>query len=145
MDQFEELFTQCHDEGARRAFIENLLAATTPDSRVTILIGLRADFTGRLAEVEALRALVEQNFALLGPMQQEDLVRVIAEPARLGGWAFVSGLVEQYLSDVGQEPGRLPLLSHALLETWTRRAGHVMTLKGYREAGGVEGAIAKTA
>ena len=145
VDQFEELFTQCHDEAGRRAFIDNLLAAARANGRATVLIGLRADFMGRLTEVEELRALVEQNFALLGPMQQEDLVRVIAEPARIGGWAFVSGLVEQFLSDVGQEPGRLPLLSHALLETWARRAGHVMTLKGYRAAGGVEGAIAKTA
>lgn len=145
VDQFEELFTQCHDEAGRRAFIDNLLAAARVGGNVTVLIGLRADFTGRLTEVEALRTLVEQNFALLGPMQQADLVRVIAEPARIGGWAFVSGLVEQFLSDVGQEPGRLPLLSHALLETWARRAGHVMTLRGYREAGGVEGAIAKTA
>jgi type II secretory pathway pseudopilin PulG len=37
------------------------------------------------------------------------------------------------------------LLSHALLETWKRRAGHVLTLKGYAEAGGVHGAIAHTA
>ncbi len=145
VDQFEELFTQCHDEAGRRAFIDNLLAAARNGSNVTVLIGLRADFTGRLTEVEELRALVEQNFALLGPMQQADLVRVILEPARLGGWGFVSGLVEQFLSDVGQEPGRLPLLSHALLETWARRSSHVMTLKGYRAAGGVEGAIARTA
>ena len=77
---------------------------------------------GRLTEVEELRALVEQNFALLGPMQQEDLVRVIAEPARIGGRALVSGLVEQFLSDVGQEPGRLPPLSPALLEKRARGA-----------------------
>ncbi|MEP6896606.1 MAG: WD40 repeat domain-containing protein, partial [Chloroflexota bacterium] len=38
-----------------------------------------------------------------------------------------------------------PLLSHALLETWKRRAGHTLTLKGYADAGGVHGAIAHTA
>jgi hypothetical protein len=78
-------------------------------------------------------------------MEQEDLVRVIAEPARLGNWQFVEGLVEQIVEDMGQEPGRLLLLSHALLETWDRRRGGVMTLGGYRAAGGVEGAIAQTA
>jgi WD40 repeat protein len=36
-------------------------------------------------------------------------------------------------------------LSHALLETWKRRAGHTLTLKGYADAGGVHGAIAHTA
>ena len=39
----------------------------------------------------------------------------------------------------------MPLLSHALLETWQRRRGNVMTLKAYAESGGVRGAIARTA
>ena len=43
------------------------------------------------------------------------------------------------------EPGALPLLSHALLETWKRRRGRMLTLGGYAEAGSVRGAIAKTA
>jgi WD40 repeat protein len=49
------------------------------------------------------------------------------------------------LLDVGDEPGVLPLLSHALLETWKRRRGRTITLKGYAESGGVRGAIAQTA
>jgi len=55
------------------------------------------------------------------------------------------------LHDVGMsegrqpEPGALPLLSHALLETWKRRRANTLTLKGYYEAGGVRGAIAQTA
>jgi hypothetical protein len=39
----------------------------------------------------------------------------------------------------------LPLLSHALLETWRRRRGRTLTLLGYSESGGVRGAIAQTA
>jgi hypothetical protein len=53
--------------------------------------------------------------------------------------------VDLILRDIGDEPGALPLLSHALLETWKRRAGHRLTLKGYADAGGVHGAIAHTA
>ncbi len=49
------------------------------------------------------------------------------------------------LRDVGTEPGALPLLSHALLETWKRRQGHTLTLQGYADAGGVKKAIAQTA
>ncbi len=49
------------------------------------------------------------------------------------------------LQDVGDEPGALPLLSHALLETWKRRRGRTLTLAGYAAAGRVQGAIAKTA
>ena len=145
VDQFEELFTLCNDGEAQRAYLDNLLAAAASMGGVHILIGLRADFTGHLTEPKELKDLVEENIVLLGRMEQEELVRVIMEPAKVGGWAFVDGLVEQILKDVGREPGRLPLLSHALLETWERRSAHVMTLKGYQEAGGVDGAIAKTA
>ena len=56
-----------------------------------------------------------------------------------------AGLVEVLLRDVGQEPGALPLLSHALLETWRRRVGHRLTLAGYAAAGEVRGAIAQSA
>ncbi len=37
------------------------------------------------------------------------------------------------------------LLSYALLETWKRRRGHTLTLGGYAAAGGVQGAIARSA
>jgi tetratricopeptide (TPR) repeat protein len=53
--------------------------------------------------------------------------------------------VEVILDDLGSEPGALPLLSHALLETWKRRRGRVLTVSGYTASGGVHGAIAQTA
>jgi hypothetical protein len=64
---------------------------------------------------------------------------------RRGRWEFEPGLVDLLLHDVGHEPGALPLLSHALLETWQRRRGHTLTLSGYTSSGGVRGAIAETA
>ncbi len=78
-------------------------------------------------------------------MSSDELRLAIEEPARRGGWEFVPGLVDLLLRDVGDEPGALPLLSHALLETWQRRRGTTMTLRSYAESGGVRGAIARTA
>src|SRR5512147_1465810 len=78
-------------------------------------------------------------------MTTEELRCEIEEPANRAHWTFEPGLVDLILRDVGDEPGALPLLSHALLETWKRRAGHTLTLKGYADAGGVHGAIAHTA
>src|SRR5262249_42355506 len=66
-------------------------------------------------------------------------------------WEFEPGLLDVLLNDLGAdgarppEPGALPLLSHALLETWQRRRGRMLTLSGYAAAGGVRGAIAETA
>ena len=146
MDQFEELFTLCRDEFEREAFIDNLLSAVTPEnSHISLIVTLRADFYAHLSQYPELRELVARHQEYIGPMTPEELRRAIEEPARRGHWEFEPGLVDLILRDVGDEPGALPLLSHALLETWKRRAGHMLTLKGYADAGGVHGAIAHTA
>ena len=78
-------------------------------------------------------------------MQIDELRRAIEGPARAAGLRLEAGLVDTMLADVEGEPGALPLLSHALYESWARRDGRVLTLAGYRAAGGVRGAIAHTA
>ena len=146
VDQFEELFTLCHDEFEREAFIDNLLATLNQsDSNITLILTLRADFYAHLAQYPELRDAVAKQQEYIGPMTTDELRRAIEEPAKQGHWAFEPGLVDLILRDVGDEPGALPLLSHALLETWKRRAGYTLTLKGYADAGGVRGAIAHTA
>ncbi|RPI91735.1 MAG: ATP-binding protein, partial [Chloroflexi bacterium] len=147
IDQFEEVFTQCRQEEERRAFIENLLHAIDPadPQPVTVLLTLRADFYTQLAFHDHLRELISQNQEFIGAMNREELTRAILQPAALGNWKVQEGLVEVILDDLGSEPGALPLLSHALLETWKRRRGRVMTVSGYTAAGGVRGAIAQTA
>lgn len=145
VDQFEELFTLCKDESEQQAFIDNLLSAATPDGVVTLVLTLRADFYHHCARFPALRTALENQQKYIGAMTPDELRRAIEEPANAGQWDFQAGLVEQLLQAVGHEPGALPLLSHALLETWQRRRGRTLTLAGYRAAGGVQGAIAKTA
>lgn len=147
IDQFEEIFTQCRQDEERTAFIANLLDALKPaDSPpVTILLTLRADFYAQLAFQDQLRELVSQNQEFIGAMSREELTRAILQPAALGNWKVQEGLVDVILGDLGSEPGALPLLSHALLETWKRRRGRVLTVSGYTASGGVQGAIAQTA
>ncbi len=145
VDQFEELFTQCHDQAERQAFVDNLMTAARAQGQAIIVITLRADFYGHCGDFAALREALESRQIYIGPMSQEELRRAMEEPARLGGWTFEPGLVDLLLHEVGDEPGALPLLSHALLETWQHRRGRMMTLAGYSESGGVRGAIAHTA
>jgi WD40 repeat protein/DNA-binding SARP family transcriptional activator len=145
VDQFEELFSLCHSEAERKAFVDNLLYATGTPGPMIVVITLRADFYAHCAPFEALRQVLSQRQEYIGAMSAEALRRAIEEPARVGGWNFEPGLVDLLLREVGDEPGALPLLSHALLETWRRRRGHTLTLAGYDESGGVHGAIARTA
>jgi WD40 repeat protein len=146
IDQFEELFALCRSEDERAVFVGNLLsAASEVDGPIITLITLRADFYARCASYPQLREALAKNQEYIGAMSPEELRRAIEEPARRGRWEFEPGLVELLLHDIGHEPGALPLLSHALLETWQRRRGRIMTLSGYTSSGGVRGAIAETA
>ena len=147
VDQFEELFTLCRDDAERQAFLNNLMTAVSPetDGPTTIVITLRADFYAYCAQYPALREAVSNHQEFIGPMTAYELRRAIEEPAKRGGWELEAGLVDMLLKDVGDEPGGLPLLSHALLEVWKRRRGRKLTLSGYADSGGVRGAIAKTA
>ena len=146
VDQFEELYTLCHHEAERSVYIDNLLyAIEAEDSGVAIVITLRADFYEHVARHAALREIVSKHQEYIGPMSAAELRLAIEEPAKRGNWEFAPGLVDLLLHDVGAEPGALPLLSHALLETWKRRRGNMMTLKSYAESGEVRGAIARTA
>jgi WD40 repeat protein len=152
IDQFEELFTLCRSEDEQHSFVENVLtAALQPAGKNLVVIVMRADFYAYCAQFDLLRQAVSSHQEYIGPMSMDDLRHAIEEPAKRGHWEIEPGLVEVLLHDVGAdvgrtpEPGALPLLSHALLETWQRRRGHTMTLSGYIASGGVRGAIAETA
>jgi WD40 repeat protein len=162
VDQFEELFTLCRDEAERRAFVGNLMVAAGCEPQAAIgpavepgpaivVIALRADFYAPCAAYSALRQALAQQQEYIGSMTAGELRAVIEKPARHEHWELEAGLVDRLLADVGAdgerppEPGALPLLSHALLETWQRRRGHTLTLSGYAASGGVRGAIAETA
>jgi hypothetical protein len=146
VDQFEEVFALSRSEEERGSFIGNLLtAASEADGPVLVVVTLRADFYAHCAKYPNLRETLSKNQEYIGAMSVDELRRAIEEPANRGRWEIEPGLVDVLLHDVGREPGALPLLSHALMETWQRRRGRMMTLSGYASAGGVHGAIAETA
>jgi WD40 repeat protein len=159
VDQFEDIFTQCTDEPLRLRFIRVLLALTQPsagtrDERdalpgALVVLGMRADFYQDCAGIAELRTLLPDNQLVVGPLAEPDLRRAITCPAAAVDCAVEPGLTELMLSDIGlrpgstgYQPGALPLLGYALRATWNRRDGRILTVAGYREAGGVHGAVA---
>ncbi|WP_406448749.1 hypothetical protein OH768_00220 [Streptomyces sp. NBC_01622] len=145
VDQFEEIFTLCHDPAERTSFLDLLLTARQPASRLRVLIGVRADFYGRCAEHRDLADALRDANLLVGPMSPTELRAAIVKPAAAEGLTVERALTARLVEEVADAPGGLPLLSHVLLETWRRRRGKTMTLTGYEAAGGLEGAVAKTA
>ncbi|MEV6483375.1 helix-turn-helix domain-containing protein [Streptomyces sp. NPDC051576] len=145
VDQFEEVFTLCQDPAERTRFLDRLLAASRPDGRLRVVIAMRADLYGRLGEHRGLAAALRGASLLVAPMSSEELREAIVKPAAAQGLTVERALADRIVADVTARPGGLPLMSHALLETWRRRRGRTLSLKGYEAAGGVRGAITQTA
>jgi WD40 repeat protein len=146
VDQFEEVFTLCHDEGLRQALIDNLLYASgVAGGQTVVLLAMRADFYSKCAAYPTLAAALADHQLLVGPMVEDELRRAIERPAQLAGCEFEPGLVDLLLRDVLDQPGELPLLQHALLELWDQREGRRLTRAAYQSIGGVAGALERRA
>ncbi|MBE8523626.1 winged helix-turn-helix domain-containing protein [Amycolatopsis sp. H6(2020)] len=146
VDQFEEVFTLCHDELERARFVEALIClAENPGVPARVVIGVRADFYPACAAHPALVALLRDQQFLVGPMTEPELRAAITEPAAAAGLTVEAELADAVVAEVAGEPAALPLFSHALRETWQRREGDRLTVAAYHATGGVRGAIAQTA
>ena len=147
IDQFEELFTAgCKPEEQRR-FVDSLLWATAGvgDHSIHVVITLRADFYSRCWEHPELPKRIARNQYAVRRMDQEHLREAIERPLALAGARLEAGLLDTLLSEVGDEPGNLPLLEHALLQLWERRVGAVLTHDVYKHIGRLSGALNRQA
>ncbi len=76
IDQSEEVFTLCKDLQERREFIGLLLAPRDRESRLRVVLGVRADFYGRLLEHQDLAPVLAEAALPVGPMSADELRRV---------------------------------------------------------------------
>jgi hypothetical protein len=146
VDQFEETFTLCEDEGERRAFIERIVAlATDPPHSAAVILTMRGDFETYVTRFPELQALFEAGRIQVTPMSAGELREAIERPAAEVGLRFEPGLVDALLHDILGEPAALPLLEFTLLELWKRRERNRVTMAAYREVGGGRLALARAA
>ncbi len=142
VDQLEEAFARPSGHAAR-PFLDRLADLVEGGTRV--IVTLRADHLGGLTGSPRLSRLAERGLMLLTALSDEDLAAAVEGPARLVGLVLEPGLVDLLVRDVHGAPGALPLLSHALAETWEHREGNVLTVEGYRATGGIHSAVARSA
>ncbi|GHE96232.1 hypothetical protein GCM10018785_71510 [Streptomyces longispororuber] len=145
VDQFEEAFTMCQDEQERQVFIGLLMRAQEPGSRIRVVLGVRADFYARCLEHEDLAIVLAKASLPVGPMTPSELRETIIKPAAAAGLIVERQLTAHLIQEAGGQPGSLPLMSHALLETWRHRRGRTLTLETYEATGGLHSAISQTA
>lgn len=138
LDQAEELFTVLDDD-ARADLLRALDAIVHAELRAVIVI--RGDYFGRLADFPTLAAQADAATILVPPMRDDELARVVSEPAARRGAFVEPALLDAALAEAHGQSGALPMLSQALAEAWRLRDGSCLTLDGYRRGGGVARAI----
>lgn len=148
VDQWEELYTLAQDdETERNRFIEEILAATRSNS-ISVLILFRGDFYGRVMEHPELRRRLQGDYLIpLPDMSPADLRRAMEEPARKVDLEFETGLVDEILTDLEQQPGQLPLLEFVLERLWSERdrKSRKLLRSSYAAMGRLRGALARKA
>ena len=152
-DQFEEFFTDDIDDTERQTFVRALTALTNPASgepAALAAVGIRAEWYGRCAVWPELAPLLADQPLVVGAMTPEEILQAIEGPARQAGLRVEPELVGMLLDDLADaasalEPGRLPLLSHALRTTWQEQTDGVLTVAAYRRTGGIRHGVAVAA
>ena len=141
IDQLEEIFSQANPAEVL-LFVQQLAEWSAADQ---LILALRSDYLAHVGSHRPLAEIVERSLLLLGPLATEDLRAAIEGPAAACGLRIEPGLVELLLRDADDEPGSLPLMSHALRATWHNREGQSLTIAGYQQTGGLRNAIAQSA
>jgi DNA-binding SARP family transcriptional activator/WD40 repeat protein len=144
-DQVEELWCTGVDPAERTAFLDAVLGLMDDGIVVRCVAVVRGDHVGRLAEHTAFTERLGAAILLVPALTDPELREIVREPARTVGLFVDPELLDAVVADVLGEVGALPLLSTALVGTWERRRGERLTLAGYLEAGGVAGALVRSA
>ncbi|MGW6915331.1 nSTAND1 domain-containing NTPase [Kitasatospora sp. NPDC054939] len=142
VDQAEELRTRCRSTAERERFLD-ALAAGAGTTRVVLVV--RSDHEALVAGHPGFCEAGRPARLAVGHPAPEELRRAITEPALRAGCTVEGALLAVLISAAAQQPGALPLVSAALLETWRRRSGNALTLAGFQATGGFEGTLARTA
>lgn len=149
IDQLEDLFTES-EERYQSSFVD-VLAAAVCHSRVRIVTTLREDFLSFALQYPKLAALCQARggtFPLSRPGRVA-LREIIRCPAERAGSEVEDGLVEEIVSDAGDDLGALPLIAFCLEELWksVERGSQRprLTIAAYERIGRLQGAIAKYA
>lgn len=157
VDQFEELFTICHDLEKRKNFISGIVqVAQSEVSSVKIVLAMRSDFFEQFSFYSDLGAIASQNnIHIVTEMKPDELKQAIKQPANRHGVVLEKGLIEQIIEEVEGQKGYLPLLQYTLNLLWESECKtldtdgrpniekRILSKKSYVALEGVRGALQK--
>jgi energy-coupling factor transporter ATP-binding protein EcfA2 len=125
VDQFEEIFRfrrEKSDEGGgaeAALFVSQLLqACDTFGTPIYVTITMRSDFLGDCAEFSGLPEALNTGQYLIPRMTRGQRAEAITEALDFFDATISDRLVQRLLNDVGDDPDQLPVMQHALQQTW---------------------------
>ena len=152
VDQFEELFrfrrvSADRDGGAEAALFASqlLCAADEFGAPVYVAITMRSDFLGDCAQFQGLPEALNKSQYLIPRMTREQRREAVTDALDFFDASMSHRLVQQLLNDSGDDPDQLPVLQHALQQTYALWVGRgrvgEIDLEHYREVGTMEHAL----
>jgi serine/threonine protein kinase/DNA-binding SARP family transcriptional activator len=144
IDQAEELYTMSDVETAERflAYLAQSLSAEGTTARV--VMSIRADFYGRPLESPTFGSLASRSTVPLAPPSPEELAMAVLSPAAAAGVGIDADALAAIVGDAHVD-GSLPLLQFCLTEMWDTMSDRRISIEGYRQVGGLTGALARRA
>ena len=145
VDQLEELLANVADPQLLLRFAMALAgAADDADGLTRVVITVREDFLGRLAQLPPLREQLGSNLLVLAPPGEDGLRAALCAPAERLGFTVEPAARDEILNALAGLPAPLPLLQLAASRLWERRdLGHnLLTRAALDGFGGVTGVLA---
>ncbi len=143
VDQFEELFTLCTDQPARKSFVEAILSIMRPEDRNHVILTIREDFLTQAKQLPGLGN--PEALFRVPPFTTSELRHVIAGPAGMIGLKIHESVVNDLVKEVVGDPAALPLLQFTLKQLWDHRERDRITWDVYQKAGRPSEALKRTA
>jgi WD40 repeat protein len=152
VDQFEELITHNVPADRQASFVNRLLDECRRGR--SIVLTVREEFLTGCLQFHGLAEWFTppEKVVTVKPMGADELQRAVKAQAAEANLEFDANLLPAILRDVAAEPGRMPLLQHALRELWKLRHGRWLRADRYvsedgrrEQVGGAQQAIARTA
>lgn len=125
VDQFEEIFRfrERISQDEADAFVHLLLATAGQTALpVYVVITMRSDYLGDCTVFQGLPQAINDGQYLTPRLTRDECAQAIQGPARVFGGDVEAGLLNALLNDFGPDPDQLPLLQHALMRMWQRKA-----------------------
>ena len=153
LDQLEELFTADDLSQDHRVDFFRAINALAQSGQTWVIATLRSDFYYRTAEIPALANLKAGAGQYdVQPPSAAEIAQLVRRPTFAAGLQFEpeDPQTGQRLDDVLRDAAAanrdsLPLLEFTLDELYRLRSGNTLSLKAYRDLGGMEGALARRA